>query len=324
MHVFRLILRYILVIGLLLGFGTASIEASDDIKVYIVMRSSEISAAEKVLNDPKVEGITFYIGWRKVQPTANEYDFSMIDSLLVLAKRYNKKLNLAVLPGQWSPNWLSGVERVDWVLEDKYIDNRTHMASSPLPWDNAYLAEFSRLITKLGMRYDNNDNIGYIAITGPSPSNGLETNIGLGEAIFNSINYTPKKFIDAWQRSTDTYASSFKNKRLAIALSNQIGPRRSSLEADSIADYAYKKLGKRFSPMLLALTHEKWFSEDNAYVRLATRWRGQTTIGFQMMKVYGNTPSAKSQLLTAVDRASGLGANYVEIWAQDYINYSTR
>lgn len=310
-------IRICLLSFLSLTIVTSASSASDNVKIYAVLRTSEIGMAENILKNPNIDGITFYTGWKKIEPKRHVFDFSTLDFLCLLVEKYNKTVNIGVLPGQWSPDWLTDVKEFKWTFADRYVDKASFNSSSPLPWDDVYLTHFETIVSELGKRYDNNKYVGYIAITGPSLSNGLETNVALDRADFSRIGYNSNRFVKAWIKSVDTFAKAFNNKKLTIALSNQIGPIRSTAEANMISEYAFNKLGKRFNPMLLALTNEKWFDENNDYVKLATQYRSKTQYGFQMLKIYGSAPSAKTDLAAAIVKAKKLGANYVEIWGKD-------
>jgi len=299
--------------------GVIPVSAQDK-KIYLVIRSEDIAKIDQYLKDPRISGVTFYIGWQKLQKEKFGYDFSSIDLVLAKVTKYNKTLNIGVLPGRWSPEWLTNTTRIQWHSKENYIDKINRDVSSPVPWDINYLGNFAILVNALGRKYNSVPNVGYVAITGPSISNGLETNLVLSLTDFQKIRYSKQKYIDAWKMSIDTFSKSFTNPKLAIALSNQIGPGRSSDEANQISQYAWQKLDGRFVPMLLALSDEDWFNQKDYYVKLALQWTKKTKIGFQMMRIYGNMPQASDRLRKAIEKGFLLGADFIEIWGKDYPN----
>lgn len=313
---------YVMVTMLFIVFVLGSVVSvnAEDRKIYLLIRSEDIGKIDQYLKDSRISGVTFYIGWKKVNKQREVFDFSVIDKVLDKVNKYNKTLNIAVLPGRWSPEWLIDAEKFEWHSKENYIDKIDRDVSSPVPWDMNYLNQFFNLVNALGKKYNNVSSIGYIAITGPSITNGLETNLVLSSEDFKRIGYNRDKYVDAWMKSIDAFAKSFTHPKLAIALSNQIGTGRSSYESEQISHYAWLKLEHRFIPMLLALTDEDWFNSRDYYVKLAIQWKEKTDIGFQMMRIYGNTPRASERIRKAIEKGFSLGADFVEVWARDYPN----
>ncbi|WP_316633674.1 beta-galactosidase [uncultured Flavobacterium sp.] len=71
------------------------------IPVFAIVRSniSDVSLTE-IFKNPKVDGVTYYVGWSKLNPQQNIYDFSSLNKILAFSKRYKKKINLGVLTGR--------------------------------------------------------------------------------------------------------------------------------------------------------------------------------------------------------------------------------
>jgi hypothetical protein len=106
------------------------------VPVYAVLVGADVDSAEEVLNSGCLDGITVYIGWRRIEPKRGSFQFERIEHLIELARKKKKKINFAFLAGRWSPGWLKGlnVQYVNWDHADIYVEDGVERASSaPIP-----------------------------------------------------------------------------------------------------------------------------------------------------------------------------------------------
>ncbi len=88
--------------------------------------------------NPAVDGIVIRTFWSAVQPAADRFDWSFIDSQVQAAAASGRKVILLVLPGAFTPSWaLEGVQSAPFVVDYGFAQGTT--VTLPAPWDPTYL-----------------------------------------------------------------------------------------------------------------------------------------------------------------------------------------
>ncbi|MBK9146121.1 MAG: DUF4832 domain-containing protein [Candidatus Melainabacteria bacterium] len=123
---------------------------------------------EDLLARKEINGISVLLPWASLEPREGEYDFKRIDELLELVGKQKKTVILRI-----STCGLDNSKECDtpeWALADvktmEYTATDGKKHKMPIFWDSTYLARWSNFIQALGEKYDGNQSLHSIGITG--------------------------------------------------------------------------------------------------------------------------------------------------------------
>src|SRR5215813_10783206 len=106
----------------LFSFVHADSEQNASLPVFVVLRGQDMNRLDEFAACPNVSGITLYFGWSVIEPKLGVYDFSRVISSIEKANVHGKKVNLAILPGRWSPAAvLQTAHTMHWQQKDTYV-----------------------------------------------------------------------------------------------------------------------------------------------------------------------------------------------------------
>lgn len=263
---------------------------------------------------PFVKGILVRVPWNLLEPTDNNFTWTLIDGQITAAKKYGKKISLGIGNGPAVPRWLfdKGVERL--------IATVPKTDTIAMPWDSIYLAQWSEFVAALGNQYKNDTTIQLVYISN-STSNGFEMQLP-----FQSIptladaGYTDEKMTTSWRVCIDAFNDAFPNHYL----SNDFHPvNGSNAVADSVYAYATATIGSRYG------ANAWWWTQKNAKTVYPAQYaisqrsaKDNKFTGVQFANS-GTTDSAKfgeGGMPAALQLAIDDGICYWEIWNQDILN----
>lgn len=305
---------------------TPELKTQDSIKkhqgVFAIVRSKEIDTLEANIEQMKhIDGITIYTGLSKIRPAKDQYDWTPIDRIFELCAKYDKKINLAIPAGRWSPEWIyaEGAEKFSWRMKEDYVDPGEANWTAPVPWDPVYLKILKETAEKAAERYKDSPLLVSVQVTGPSLANGLEANLNISRKQAESIKYSPEKFINAWKYMFDAYANAFPKQRLSWCIHDMMPDGRNPVPGRTIRDWAIEKYGKRLDLMVCYLTYEDWFKSGNQAVDIWTEKYPDIQRGAQMVDIYSKKKLPKQQYEKAVRNGLTHGASFIEIFLDDAI-----
>jgi hypothetical protein len=89
--------------------------------IYAVIVVRETRAAkvdlDAIAKNPAVSGLAIRASWSELQPAKDRYDFSSLDAAVASAAAVHKTVQLILLPGFWTPEWvLSEIPSCDGLL----------------------------------------------------------------------------------------------------------------------------------------------------------------------------------------------------------------
>ncbi|NML29120.1 hypothetical protein [Zoogloea dura] len=288
------------------------------VPVYAILVGPDVDNAEAILNMPCVDGVTVYIGWKRLEPKRGVFQFEKIENLIDLARKKKKKINFGFLAGRWSPDWLQGlnVRYVTWTHVDAYVEDGVERASSaPVPWDPVFKSEYIRFIKAVSGVVDQPDVVNSVSIVGGSNTNGLEVNFIAQDAEMSRVGFSKEKYIEAWKDFSSAYVENFKRVSLTLAVHEQYGSGRSADVSKDLIAFVRGKVADRFYPMALAFTEEGWFRAGNSYADLVLG-EGAGHFALQAIKVY----SGKARRIgfdAMMDRALLYRPRWLEVWSKD-------
>ena len=199
--------------------------------------------ADYFFRHPLVDAVVVTLKWSELEPADGRYEFTEIDRMVTLAKRYHKGLVVAcstygqIPENQPTPDWLydKGVKRLTFPGGGVAKGNPI---SVPKVWEERYLQEYAKLIQALGARYAREPSIWYIM-----PGFGHTGNLNAqpskeGTRAFLSEGWTPAVWKAFCLRVVERYQEAFPNTPLLVKSAKQLlrekRHRNFSKEADEI------------------------------------------------------------------------------------------
>jgi len=262
--------------------------------------------------NPNLDGMRLRPIWRKVQPTQATLDWSSIDEIMELAAQNGKFIGLSVTAGVTTPQWVYDTGATKYHLQDG--SDR----SMPIPWDAAFMTQWSSLVREIGRRYDGNPTLGYVVMSGF----GQEIETCLAQTHADVTALTALGGMPSWilaaQQLIQLYAEAFPTTPFFITAANPFG--RNNAEGlaalQQVIDWGVATYPGRFGIMNATLNAN---SNTLYYPNLAiyTYYRTQPT-GFQTLCSAARDPRRLGGTLEqALTAGVQLGAKFVEVYQLD-------
>jgi hypothetical protein len=230
-----------------------------------------------------LQGVTLYLSWSRFQEKQNingssPSDFSAIDDVLPLVSKYDKKLNIGLLPGCWSPSWLQPLLQFPlfhWSTEPGGC------SGSPVSWDLDYLDQFKSAVQSLAAHLKTSpylSSIGYINVTGPSLTNGLEMNIPLNRPDYCQLGANtpgaPSTFSATCTAALETgnscYTACYKTVQNAVTQQSCMDSCEPLPQAKQLVDSAFVAAWKRMVDIYSNAFSDKAFQNVQFAIALHT------------------------------------------------------
>lgn len=260
-----------------------------------------------------VDGVLVRLNWKDLEPTDDNFDWTLIENQIDSANYYGIKISLGVGAGDNLPDWL--IPQVATYTFDFQGNTSTRVPS----WDATFLSEWTEFVTALGNEFGGNSTIDLVYITNSS-ANGFEMQLPFGTVTpdWNTLGYSEENFINSWKTVVDAFDSAFPNTYLSNDFHPVLG---SNAPADSIYEYASSTIGSRYGASAW------WWSQHNTTVYPSQYELLQTSVsnsfGTVQVARSGTQDSAQlgaGGLYGALDLAKTQGICYWEIWEQDIVN----
>ncbi|KFF02444.1 beta-galactosidase [Flavobacterium reichenbachii] len=299
------------------------ISSALEIPIYAIIRGNISDAnLNQIFKNSAIKGVTYYVGWSKLNPQKNNYDFSSLTKILTLAEKYNKKVNLGVLTGRWSPKWLENnkVKYLYWNHFDDYVEKgNIEESKAPIPWDKNFCQYFETFLVKLKEIVDvNQKTFNAIEITGGSNTNGIETNFICSDDELKRVEFNFLKYTNNWKKIIDNFSKLFPNIILTLAIHDSFGSQRSQESANELINYCNLKYTQRIKIAAYAFTEEEWFNRGNQYADLVLKLPSKDIV-LQSIKIY-SIKSTNVNFEKMLFKASEIKPAWLEIWGEDVIN----
>lgn len=215
------------------------------------------SLYQSILSNPAISGLTLQVHWDTLNPNAlpaaNAYDWSSVDDAFTQASSAKKTIQLIVMPGFQSPQWvLNQLSSCDGLFQTPSTtppstcgkvtftgnEEATDGTVLPLPWNPTYKSAWQTFLMALNARYGSNPAFVSIAVAGPTaasaemimPSDGTaaaQTQFGgiqpddmwlklltLQYPGQTAYQNSDQAFIDEWDAAIDMYGKIFSNLTL--------------------------------------------------------------------------------------------------------------
>ena len=214
--------------------------------IYAVVPINEIGdfktdALQEILKNPAVSGITLRERWKNLEPKDGRYDFSRIDKTIALAGKSGKNVQMILVPGLYSPEWLlKKISSCDSFTGSAdcgkitttvpYGPGNKDTAELPLAWNPIYKQEWKNFLQEVANKYNSEPRVVSVSITGPTSvsaemSMPEENNINKWNKILglfyaaNDPHYNSNLvFVEEWRNAIDNFARIFQGKTLVLTM----------------------------------------------------------------------------------------------------------
>jgi hypothetical protein len=306
------------VVGLFVFFQL-QLTIAAPIDIFPVVRS-DARVADAMLQSACTSGITYYSGWSKLEPNRGKFNLAGLEKVLDLAKTSGKKINLGILPGRWSPDWVfsSSKNQMRWLHSDEYVASaKNEQSKAVLPWDPNFQHEFKDALIEIGALVGKYPTVvNSVAITGGSNTNGIEMNFIGSDYELKRVGFSPALYISSWKKFIDFYAEAFPQNDFTLAIHTMYGSQRTDLISKEIIAYGKEKLGGRLRLAALAFTEEGWFKPGNQYADLVLNDAARNKPVLQAIRIYSKDKSS-SDFRKMISYAKYLKPAWLEVWAED-------
>jgi hypothetical protein len=232
---------------LLLTLAAVPIQAADLRGIYVY--SSDISQISNgyantltsSLGVPGMDGIVLKIAWSSVEPSINQYQWSVLDQWIHKAMASGKKIDLAITAGSDTPSWLfqpapAGAGAAPLAFAISPHSGATGVCDSETiaaPWDQAFVTRWDLLLTATAAHLKATgqyDAITLLRLTGINRTTDefrlpAETPQSTGlPCVTNAITawqqagYKPSLLLAGWDQITSSFRKSFPDKPFSVAI----------------------------------------------------------------------------------------------------------
>jgi len=213
-------------------------------------RKERTNRSDFFVSHPLVDAVVVNFPWAELEPEPGKYDFSQIDKILEICRRYDKGLVPAISTYGQSVNRQPTPE---WLYNRGVVPLRFHgggtargaMITVPKVWDEAFLREYTIFINEFGLRYNGAEGIwyimpglGHIGNINAQPSKG-------GGPAFLSAGWTPEIWTEFCTNVVCRYQRAFPDIPLIVKSAQQLLRNRKKAHYLSQADAILVELAKR-------------------------------------------------------------------------------
>jgi len=302
-------------------------------------RRKEGGLDPRTVNNPYISGFAYQINWVDIEPVQGKPDWSKLDALFAAAESARKWVRLVVIPGYFAPPWaVDGAKSETFSVQYGLYQGQD--LNLPMPWDGVYLAHWFAFLKELSGRYQRSPAFRLIAAAGPtSVSDELTMPHAPAELkIWQRNSYTPRRFLEAWQRVFQTYAAYFPNQYVTLTVGQglplndqgRVDHAEPARTREAVSEQARSILGHRFVLMNQDLHAGPKEHEETDLVRnyagraitaLQMRCGSQDQVGSKAMGAEGDPPLAlrRSIALGMQPSSAGQHVSFLEIQEPDIL-----
>lgn len=230
--------------------------------------SYDTNYVNQIIGNPAVCGLTIREQWKNIEPGEGNYDFSRIDDAVARATSLNKTIQLIIVPGFYTPNWV--LSQIDSCEDDLILPPAIASLCGklkmivpygadvgdtlwlPMPWNSLYKQKWQNFLMALAQQYNSSSTVVSVALGGPT-SVSCEMTMPEWWKYWQWQNilklfYQPNDphrnsnlaFVEEWKNSIQLYDQIFANKTIIVTMANALisFPSNTSEAArDTILDY---------------------------------------------------------------------------------------
>ncbi|MDR3614634.1 MAG: DUF4832 domain-containing protein [Candidatus Obscuribacterales bacterium] len=234
------------------------------IGVYASVSTTELKDSEalkKLLDSDKVAGISALVSWSELEPVEGQYKWGIIEDALKICQLHGKYLILRVSTcGLDSADQAGNSDTPNFVfnagseaLTYNGVDGKAHRM--PIFWDKTYLAKWANFVKAMGDKFDKNESLHSVGITGggilggtlivPDLNHTADSYRTLEQTLTNDHGMTPQKVVEHWKYVADLFPKAFEKTTLNFDIDTPLQSRGGQTMLDEISDYLVYRYGER-------------------------------------------------------------------------------
>lgn len=344
------------VVGLTFALSAAS---SAQYGLYALGTSSstpQVPAAVEA--NPYVDGVALRFSWATLEPAEGQFAWTTLDNEVQTAASHGKKVALSVAAGYNTPAWVytAGARSFSFIWSSTWGPLPCTSQQIPIPWDSVYLQKWNAFIAALGQRYDGNNTVTWVHVTGVNTSTEeMFLPIAQGNAIAVTVQrkayscnanddvrnwlaagYTRSLAESAWKSADAAFAAAFPHHLLGpMTVPGGFPP----IDQNG-REIPNRAVDWQVLTDMLTDEHQTWgarfFAQNNGLSafwswQLPASLAGKVTVTYQMLAGATNDPTCRMNngvspcdpavvLAKATDNGIAGGARYLEIYPGDIAN----
>lgn len=314
--------------------------------LYAVQRVDK-AQEDAILANTSIDGIFVRTTWNSIESTEGSYNWTFIDSEIDRAVKYNKKVEIAIMAGEYTPAWLEqkGVKFLDFKVIPHGGEGNPHWTHIPIVWDSQFISAYTKMIKAFASHLKSSSKrynaISLIKINGINQETA-ETRLPYQDSTYISgtdtasncariwiaNGYTMDKVVTAWQQIAAVFASSFSDKVLGTAIipdprgfpsidgSGNLVPNRLNITTQTIIDKSIASYNSQNILLFNALTDQAITSDLLTYVN-----QQNVMLSFQEQEAYAYKSDTwvENMIKNGVDN----GAKFIELFNSTIKAYPT-
>lgn len=185
-------------------------------EVYALLDPGDTSAtAQTYLNMSNVDGVAFRTTWAGLEPTAGNYNWTSLDSIVQAAAASNKKvvIHIGSSAGGW-PNWLTTLGAQTYTYTTP-AGSRT----DPIPWDSVYTQRYGQMVSAVGNHISTTGKLATIAAVSADVPVSEMTIVGcINGLLTGGTAYNRTAYMNTWKSAIAANAAAFPGKKIEVSL----------------------------------------------------------------------------------------------------------
>ncbi len=286
-----------------------------------------VDLTSKLWKANNLTGVALRSTWSVIEKNKGEYNWSLFDQGLALARQNNKKISLSVAAGGFTPDWLKaeGATSLELIQQPNFT-KKQEVKWVP-PWDPVLQKKWATFVQAMAVRYDNDPRVGYVYIGGPGIY--IESYVVQNQQDYEKFAALGglKKWIEGTKTLIDIYGAAFKNTPFFLAMGNPIRVPSVHAEGEAAVEevvrYGISKYPGRFGVASHGLNEKSATRGANFFSnRIIKESSATSPTGYQMVGpasgnfIFGNA----GDLATALNGGISLGARFIEVYEADCNN----
>jgi hypothetical protein len=210
--------------------------------IYVANDTFPISAANEAaysasINVPGVDGLLLGFGWKYLEPSMGQYDWSTLDKWMNTAVAAHKNVELAIRADYNTPDWLfqpapagAGAIPLKFSFTRKPEDTNCVSGTYAAPWDPAFLAQWDAMLAAVSAHLQSSGTYNAITLVRLTGINKDSGELHLPERasktacatdplpVWQKAGYRPSLLLKGWDGITSSFKKSFPDKTFSVAI----------------------------------------------------------------------------------------------------------
>jgi len=195
--------------------GTSTLAASAG-KVFALLDPGESSAnMQAYASKASVDGLAFRARWSDLEPSADSYNWSSLDSALTTAGSSGKKMTIHVGASSGGyPNWLTGMGMKTYTYTIPAGSRK-----DPIPWDSVYIQHYNQFVAALGQHVTATGKQSVVEHVSVGAPVAEMTIAGCANGqLQGGTAYDRTLYMNTWKSTIAANASAFPGKKVFVSL----------------------------------------------------------------------------------------------------------